>query len=136
MHCELCFPYKVPSAKAVFSIDYTGPAVIAIRTEPGKPEEKQELRPGSKGLAVCKWADGQIFESDVANLVLESRAKNWAVKRKPAACAAGSGAKKKPATQSCSSEDADEGPEEEEAEEKKPAEMVAKVPSSSWKQDF
>ena len=62
---------------AAHSIDFSSTRVVAIRTEPGKPEERQELLPGGKGMAVCTWADGTAFQSDVPNLTLTSRAKDW-----------------------------------------------------------
>ena len=66
---------NVQILQVLYSIDYTGPKLQAIKTCPGKPEERKELLPGGKGgMAICTWDNGQTYVSDVANLLLESRA--------------------------------------------------------------
>ena len=55
------------------SIDYTPPKIQGIKTSPGKAEEKRDLLPGPNGMAVCTWADGSSWETDVPNLLLTSR---------------------------------------------------------------
>ena len=62
------------SLQVLISIDYSKPKLQAIKTSPGKPEERKELLPGPRGLAVCTWEEGSTYESDVANLLLVSRA--------------------------------------------------------------
>ena len=55
------------------SIDYTPPKIQGIKTSPGKAEEKRDLLPGPNGMAICTWADGSSWETDVPNLLLTSR---------------------------------------------------------------
>jgi len=95
MHVPLPMQVKAVAKKVVHSIDYSGPKLMAIRTLQGQPEERQELKPGSKGFGVCKW-DGEDteFQTDVPNLMLQSRPARPTVKKRPAKAKKG-GAKKK-----------------------------------------
>ncbi len=128
---------KVP--RVTFSIDYAKPKLEAIKTAPGMPEERQQLLPGPKGMAVCTWANGQTFLSDVPNLLLDSRASAKLIQKRPAAANKGKGkgkakakakAKAKPEEESSDDESGEseqsgkepeknEEEEEEEEEEKK-----------------
>ena len=57
----------------LISIDYSEPKLQAVKTSTGQPEERQELLPGPDAVAVCTWADGSTYKSDIPNLQLESR---------------------------------------------------------------
>jgi len=61
-------------AKALISIDASKDKIEAVRTLPGKPEERQELLPGPKGMGICTWEGGEAYESDIPNLTISSRA--------------------------------------------------------------
>ena len=54
-------------------IDYSTPKLHAVKTSTGQPEDRQELLPGPDAVAVCTWADGSTYKSDIPNLQLESR---------------------------------------------------------------
>ena len=77
----------------VVSIDYTKKE--AIRTAGGK-EERQKLSSGTAGFAICTWADGTEYISDVPNLVLEAKMKPAPAKKKPAAAKSKAKAKAAP----------------------------------------
>ena len=72
VHFQLQF--HCTSLQVLYSVDYSKPKLQAIKTCPGKPEERKELLPGPKGMAICTWEDGHTYESDIANLLLASRA--------------------------------------------------------------
>ena len=54
--------------KAVTSVDL--PNMMGMRTSAGLAEEKVKLVPGAGGMVVCTFSDGQVFQSDVPNLML------------------------------------------------------------------
>ena len=55
-------------------IDYSTPKLHAVKTSTGQPEDRQELLPGPDAVAVCTWADGSTYKSDIPNLMLQSKA--------------------------------------------------------------
>ncbi len=120
----ICSPQVAdPGKRTVYSIDYSQPKLEAIKTVPGMPEERQGLLPGATGMAVCTWSSGEIFESDVPNLMLAPRAKAKAVakakKGKPKKNTKASAKKKAKAAPKKKDSDEEESDEEEgESEEK------------------
>ena len=84
LHARPPLPIKTSLYKVRIHIDYSTPKMQAIKTMQGQPEERQELLPGPNTLAVCTWADGSTYESDVANLMLASRASAKVLPRKQA----------------------------------------------------
>ena len=60
-------------AVPLVSIEFNKQPLSAIKTFNGS-EERAILLPGLEGLAYCVWKDGQEHKTDVANLLLQSRA--------------------------------------------------------------
>ena len=122
----------------LISIDYSKPKLQAVKTCPGKPEERKELLPGPRHLAVCTWDDGNTYEADVPNLLLTSREKAQVLKR-PAAKAKGKAKAKKgkakataePETEDSEVPSSDEDEDDEETEGEVEAEPVKAKPAAA-----
>ena len=65
---------KTCLCKVLIRIDYSTPKLHAVKISTGQPEERQELLPGPDAVAVCTWANGSTYKTDIPNLQLESRA--------------------------------------------------------------
>ena len=65
---------KTCLCKVLIRIDYSTPKLHAVKISTGQPEERQELLPGPDAVAVCTWANGSTYKSDIPNLLLESKA--------------------------------------------------------------
>ena len=46
-----------------------------IKTTAGHAEEKVKLKAGERGMAVCRFSDGELFHSDIPNLMLADHGK-------------------------------------------------------------
>ena len=120
--------------QVLISIDYNKPKLQAVKTCPGKPEERKELLPGPRHLAVCTWDDGSTYEADVANLLLASIEESKVLKR-PAAKAKAKGnakAKKGKAKAAAAPEEEDDKETEGEVE----AEPVKAKPAAALAEAF
>jgi len=120
----VCLEVEKHAEGAVCSIDYSKAELMAIRTVPGKPEERQKLEPGPHGFGVCTWSTGDKYVSDVPNLTIASRASHTPVPllKKPAAGKAKAKAKPKAKAAAASSSEDDEEEDSEEEEEEAPVE--------------
>ncbi len=74
----------------LYSVDVN--SMVAIRTAPGKAEERAPLEKGSLGFCVTTFADGFFFQSKVANAFLHFKPSEAEAKAK--AAAKGNGVKK------------------------------------------
>ena len=110
----------------MISIDYAKNE--AIRTENGK-EERQKLTANlTTGFCVCTWNDGSVYQSSVANLMLEERAplRKRKTRKKPAAAKSKTKKKKKPEPAEDDEEEEEPEEEQEESEEEEEAEVAPK----------
>ena len=112
----------LPIYKVLISIDYSKPKLQAVKIE------RQELLPGPDAVAVCTWANGSTYKSDIPNLLLESKAAAKVItkKAKGKAKAKGKGkatgkpkakGKAKAKAEAAAEEDSEEDSEEEGSEE-------------------
>ena len=97
----------------MYSIDFSRPRIEAIKTVPGQSEERAELEAGTEGTGVCNF-EGEIFTSDVPNLLLECKSK---VFKKPAACKKPAAAEEASTSEEALAESEKEDSEESETEE-------------------
>ena len=110
----------------VISIDYRHNE--AIRTGSGKEERKKLTANPETGFAVCTWDDGTVYQSSVANLMLEERAplRKKKTQKKPAAAKSKTKKKKKPEPAEDDEEEEEPEEEQEESEEEEEEEVAPK----------